>query len=280
MSNIIKHQPYDSLQIQTKFGLLHYDIPANLTREQQAILKAYTEPKIATLPDIELDAFVLRQINQALLLLGHSKQLQTEQEQAIMSDAISSLVREKYSFLTLKDIELAFQMATRGEFKTSPEDVVMVNLEKVSQWLKTYHRKNRAEVISNLKPAEPTKQKPEDYNPELDLDSFVQKVRAGQEITETEWICQTAQHYDRLNKSGAFTITNEQRKAIYQEEREKLQEEGKNRMLHISTETRFLFRAFVEGQTGENQYEKEVKTNCKIRVFREYVQQLANQKAA
>lgn len=268
------------IQIQTKYGLLRYETPEHLTPEQQSVLAAYMAPKIATIPDVELEAFILRQINQALLLLGHSRQLQTPEEQSVMSDAISELIRKKYSFLTLPEIGLIFKKGVQGDYKHSPEDVVMVNLEKVHSWIKAYHSRTRAEVVASLKPVVPEKQKPEDYNPETDFSQFLQKVKTGVEITEAEWVCQTAQHYDRLNSSNAFNISTQHRKSIYQEEREKHKEAGKNRMLHINTETRFLFRAFVEGQTGENQYEKEVKTNCKIRVFREYVQELAKQQKA
>lgn len=279
MTNLPQKQP-DLLQIPTKYGVLRYEMPKDLSSEKQAILEAYLAPKINTVSDSELDDFTLRQINQALILLGHSRQLNDANEQGMMSDAISEIIRGKYHFLTMQEVGLIFKMGVQGDFKNSPEEVVMINVEKVHSWIKAYLNAKRGEVIATLKPAEPEKLPPADYNPESDFEILLQKVRNGQEVSQAEWICQTAQHYDRLNKSASFTLTADQRRAIFQEERDKLVKEGKNRMLHISTETRFMFRAFMENQPGENQYEKEVATICRIRVFREYVETLAKQTAA
>lgn len=280
MSNLQKYQPTESVQIQTKFGLLYYVAPKDLTKEQKAILAAYTAPKIATVSDIELDAFILRQINQALVLLGHSNTLKNTDEQASMSDAFTELIKGKFSFLTLEDIALVFKMGIQGEFKLKPEEVVMISITQISQWLKYYHKKTRAEVIAQLKPAEAPKGKPEGYNPETDFNALLQKVKAGDPVTDTEWVCQTGQHYERLNNSNAFNLSTQQRQVIYQEEREKRKEAGQADNLQRKKDTRFAFLAFMEGQAGDNQFEKEVKTNCKIRVFREYVQALAKSKAA
>lgn len=280
MGNLIKQEPTFLVHKATRHGTLIHEAPESLTKEQRVILKAYTEPAIYTISDMELLPKISGMIGRALIELGHKNSLNDDAEFKIMQDAIYSDIRERYDFFSVQDIELVFKFGARGDFKSKPDDVVFLNREQVNKWLKCYHGSKRADVVASLKPAGPKKEAPPDYNPETDFGNLLQKIKSGAAVTDTEWICQTAQHYDRLNNAGSFNITNEERKAIFQEERNRLIENGKNRMLHVNTETRFMFRAFMESQPGENQYQKEVATICRIRVFREYVEALAKTKAA
>lgn len=280
MTDLIKRESTFLVQKETRHGTLIHEAPEALTKEQRSILAAYTAPAIHTLTDRELLPQISGMIGRALIELGHKNSLKDDPDFKIMQDAIFSDIRERYEFFSLQDLELVFKFGTRGDFKSKPDDVVFLNREQVNRWLKCYHGTKRAEVVTSLKPVEPKRERPADYNPETDFESLLQKVKSGQGVSDTEWICQTAQHYDRLNKAESFNLTTEQRKAIFQEERERLITEGKHRMLHVNTETRFMFRAFMESHPGENQYQKEVTTICRIRVFREYVQELAKQNAA
>jgi hypothetical protein len=270
MEGLIKAEGTFLVHKITKYGTLVHVAPEYLTKEQKSIVEAYTAPNLTTLSDKELLPKLSGIIARAFIELGHKKSLEDDNEFKIMLNAIYTDIREKYEFLSVPDLELIFKFGARGDFKNKPEDVVFINRDQVNNWLKCYHRQKRADVITQLLPLEKPKEKPKEYNAENDFNTFVQKIKAGEPVNDTEWICQTAQHYERLKQSNAFNLSTAERAAIYREEREKLKHEGKNKMLHVNTETRFLFRAFVEGQKEENHYEKEVITNCKIRIFKDY----------
>ncbi len=104
------------------------------------------------------------------------------------------------------------------------------------------------------------------------LQSFIQKVKDGYQPTPLDWVCQTASHYQRLDTAGTFGLSIEEKRRIYQEEKDLVQRNAKYNLEHVGLLTKGAYTAFAAGNTANNTYEKQVLTNCRIRVFREYVE--------
>jgi len=277
MSTTIIHQkPSNLLLIPVGTGMMQYEILPGATMAQKSILAALNAPKIKDLTDRELDTLLFAFVNKALILLGHSRQLNGDDDQHVLISELALMLREKWHFYTAKELQLVLQMGVRGDLKNKPEDVVFLNIEQVNSWLKKYKEVNRPEAMKHLKPYEAPKQQPKYCDMEALLQSFIDLLQAGHPATELAWICQTATHYQWMDTAGIFGLSLEDKKRIYAEEKALVERNAKYKLEHVNAVTKGAFAVFMSNSNAANPYEKEVLTNCRIRVFRQYVERQLN----
>jgi len=132
--------------------------------------------------------------------------------------------------------------------------------------------RRRTAVPRPLAPAGPEPLAPKSYNLEALLQNLISKMKKGYEPSELTWICETATHYQRLDIAGAFGLSLEDKKRIYAEEKILVERNAKYKLEHVQPVTKGAFALFTSKADAANPYEKEVLTNCRIRVFREYVE--------
>lgn len=281
MSNIqLKPNGSELLQISTPSGAMLYQVVPSATPSQRSVLAALNAPKVKEVNDEALTTVLLGCVNKGLVLLGQTRQWVDDNDQATFIKELNRLIREKWSYYTIKEIALVMELGVRGELKGKPDEVVFLNIEQVNRWFKHYRAENKPAAMKALAPYEPAKEAPADYDRGRELESFISKIREGASVAELEWIIQAGVHYKWLDSEGHLGLTIEEKKAIYEEEKALVVRNAKYNMEHVSILTKFIFGAFVNGQDGTNHYEKLTLTNCRVRAFKEYIQKQIKAKAA
>jgi hypothetical protein len=281
MSNIqLIPNSAELLQISTPSGAMMYQVISSATPSQRSVLAALNAPKVNAISDKDLTDLLIACVNKGLILLGHTRQWADSQDQATFIKELNLMIRENWSYYTAQEVKLVMELGVRGELKVKPDEVVFLNIEQVNRWFKVYRHENKPAAMAALKPYEPTHEAPEGFSIQNELQAFIARIQEGYDPTELEWITQSAQHYQWLDNEGLLGLSTEDKKAIYQEEKVLVIRKAKYNLEHVSVITKFVFGMFVNGQDASNSYEKETKTNCRIRAFRGYVQKQINQKAA
>lgn len=280
MNKLIKQDSSELLQISTPSGAMLYQVIPTATPAQRSILAALNAPKVIFINDKDLTDLLIACVNKGLILLGHTRQWSDQQDQATFIKELVLLIRERWSFYTAQEVKLVMELGVRGELKSKPDEVVFLNIEQVNRWFKNYRAEKKPEAMKALSPYEPAKEAPEDFSNQKELDSFLIRVQEGYAPTELDWIIQSGLHYKWLDSEGLLGLTIDDKKAIYQEEKELVKRNAKYNLEHVNVITKFIYGMFVNGQDPTNSYEKLTLTNCRVRAFKEYIQKQTKQKAA
>lgn len=276
---VIQH-PNSSGLVRYQQSGVTYEPTGSTTPSDLAILKAVNGRKVSQAKDAELDAVLIKSINTAVLLLGQKNQWKDENDQRPLVNELYRMIRQKYSYYTLEEVELIFQLGARGELKVRPTDVVFLNIEQISSWFRVYKNDCKAKAISTCRRIEETKPDPA-YDPKNMLREAIELLAGKQQIPATMLVALQACYYDKFEKAGLIQLSLQEKQEIYQEERQKELDKAKTDASNRAPEKRFsykLFREAVENLvplSNDNPFERRVRGNCRSRVFLQALQELA-----
>ncbi|GAB3822245.1 hypothetical protein [Pontibacter rugosus] len=276
---IIKHPNSASLVRYEQAGVT-YEPTDFTTPSDLAILQAVNGRKVSECKDAELDAVLIKSINTAVLLLGQKNQWKDELDQRPLVNELYRMIRQKYSYYTLEEVELIFRLGSRGELKVKQTDVVFLNIEQVSSWFRVYKNDCKAKAISNCRRIEESKPKT-NYDPKNMLREALGLMANKQDLPPTMLTLLQACYYDKFEKAGLIQLSLEEKKQIHLEEREKELERTKADASNRGPEKRFAYRLFKEAVqklaplSNDNPFERRVRGNCRERVFKQTLQELA-----
>ncbi|MEJ8803155.1 hypothetical protein [Pontibacter sp. H249] len=214
----IKHpESAGVVQYQSAGSLISFLPTQKTTPADLQIIQAMNGRKVSAVNDAELDMVITRAFNKALLLLGHKHQWGAAEEQTLLLGDLNRLLRQRYSYYTIEEVDLVFSMGARGELKVKPTDIVFLNIEQISSWLRVYKNDCKAKAIQTCNRIEELPRQ-RDYKPLSFLQEGVEKA-ASDALTEDDLTHLTGCYYDRFKKAKAFSMPSEKMWEIYHEER-------------------------------------------------------------
>jgi len=276
---IIQH-PHTAALVRYQAAGITYEPTASTTPTELAILRAINGRRVSQVKDSELDTVLIKCINTAILLLGQKNQWKDESDQLPLVSELARMIRQKYSYYTLEELEIIFRLGSSGELKLKPTDVVFLNIEQVSSWLRVFKNDTRAKAISSCRKIEEGPPK-EQYDPRQDLQQAIELLKQGKEVDPLALRVLMACYYDKFEREGLILLSLEEKKQIHQEEREKELRKAREDASNRAADKKFaygLFREAVEKLaplSDQNPFERRVRGNCRERVFKQALQELA-----
>ena len=113
----------------------------NLSATETKMVKAREACCVRDLDRKELFRLVAQGIQIALFNLGRNPR--DKEELRLTVSGICKDLRTHYPSMTTDDFSLLMELGSRGEFKTKEDEVVMVTISSVYQWVKSYIRQRR-----------------------------------------------------------------------------------------------------------------------------------------
>jgi len=113
----------------------------NLSVAETKMVKAGEACRIRDIDRKELFRLVAQGIQIALFNLGRNPR--DKEELRLTVSGICKDLRTHYPSLTADDFSLLMELGSRGEYKTKEDEVVMVTISSVYQWVRLYIRQRR-----------------------------------------------------------------------------------------------------------------------------------------
>lgn len=107
-----------------------------LSELEKSVITGYHGTRIANLEDNVIKNAITSSVTTALYNLGQS--IKTLQERQILEAKILNDLKFYSKGLSTADIQTAFELGSKGEFKTKPDEVLFLSPEKVHSWIKAY----------------------------------------------------------------------------------------------------------------------------------------------
>lgn len=250
-------------------------MPTSATTPQDlAILQAMQDRRVSQASDQELDRLLNAAINKGLLLLGHKNQLTSTVDQALMVTEVSNMIRQNWHYLTLREVELVFEMGVRGELKTRPDQIVFLNIEQVGSWFQVYRNDRKPKAVQSARKEEPEQAEVDplafDEIRIAYLKDQVEKIRESQYRdfdagdVYSEW----------LQRIGVIRLTNEEKLQIKFEEAAELIRIA--RITDLDPASRWELKRFMHSPVMQrnNRYELRLRSLCKKRVLKDFILQV------
>lgn len=242
--------------------IISKDLSPALTNQEQGIILAAREPKIKDMKKAEVANKITDLVGMAFVILNQSK-MEKEDRVTLQNQIVKDLY-EKFQFFTLKEVENAFYLGTRGELKTKPDEIVFMSIAQIYQWLNNYR--------TNVKRAAMKKQI--DFEAKSEEIEIEEKKRLAEEFMKGEVVRSFNDYhssngiydplavvYDYLDKKGFVKLSNSRKKEIYNQcfEKYKAEHEGGNTIAEYALNKKIL----SEIEAGSSRIQAIVKLRAK-----------------
>ena len=198
----------------------HDDLAPLLSAQERTIVLAARENKIRDVKPIEIANKVTELITAALVALGHTKN--EILDRAKLEKAIVNDLQNSFTTLTLKEVENAFYLGSRGHFKNKPDEVIFMSVSIVYNWLvkyqleikraamkKQYEFETLQQTIMNENERQNKIKEARDLNIEAVKEGYGQFIN-GHEIYDPLNVV-----YDFLDSEGLINLSIDRKKEIY-----------------------------------------------------------------
>lgn len=140
-------------------ALARLDSPAALLptpAQRAAELLAAHEPQARALSELELIDALIDPLLGAAALLGHRNTLAHEDDLTLLCQGVAKLIQRRYPAFNLAEIREAILRGASGDYKTGrPDEVLLVSLPQIGDWLAGYQRVARAAAVLDAPKPEP-----------------------------------------------------------------------------------------------------------------------------
>jgi len=119
-------------------------------REAAGLILATDQPKCSEMAPEVLQASIVPLITGVAFLLGHRNSLTESADLKMLSKALATVIKRRFSGLKMAEISAAWQRGASGEYKQRPDEVLMPSLPALTQWLERYQQTTRAEALKAL----------------------------------------------------------------------------------------------------------------------------------
>ena len=231
-----------------------------------AVLKAYSsEGALKHLPDAEVVQSLDRFISAAAIAAGHKN---TFTDQFTLKETVKGVLtflKLKKSGLRLGEVKIAISYGSYGMFG----DFANINVKQINQWIEAYDTEMRRPAFER-KPEEQIKgrsqEEIEEENNKLSRDGIIEvynkSLEAKQNLFKDDF--KNLAFYSYLERLNLIDVPLDQKKKIFEEERDKAVKTAR------STDPRSeSLREYL--QTGSGSFKKKVQTRCKLRVFKDWI---------
>jgi hypothetical protein len=194
------------------------NLAPSLTAQETQIVIASKGKQIKDIGKLEVANKVMEYFGAALLVLNHSKM--DVKDRGIMQQQIVADLYDRFSFFTLKEVENAFYMGSRGLLKSKPEEVVFMSIAQVYQWLYMYRVQVKREAMKKqiefeAKQEEQDKEKKISENVRMTLQMIREQYELYLEGKEPHDPINVL--YDFMDKRGLVKLSDDRKKEIYKQ---------------------------------------------------------------
>jgi hypothetical protein len=193
------------------------ELSPSLTNQEAKVVLSARGERIKDLKKKVVANKITELFGAALVVINHSNKIGSE-DRIAMEQVIVADLFEKFGNFTLKEVENAFWMGTRGELKNRPEDIVFMSIAQVYQWLNNYRITVKRESMK----------KQVDFEAKKEYESVEEKKKNALLIVRNDLIKAYNDFkqglpiydpinvlYDHLDKLGLVMISNVRKKEIY-----------------------------------------------------------------
>jgi hypothetical protein len=247
------------------------ELSPSLTSQEARIVLSSRGTKIKDLKKKEVANKVTDLFGASLVVLNHPNKIGKEDRLA-MEQVIVNDLYEKFAGYTLKEVENAFWMGSRGQLKAKPEDVVYMSIAQVYQWLISYRIVIKRDALKKQLDFEAKHEEKVKEGKIKEMEELMRKtiIASWNDFKEGGEIIDPVGHiYDWLDKRGHIKLSKDRKKEIYAEAQEALKDRVKQRNGKIKAssvgeyfENKKIIEA-LEGQSIPSQVQSQIKIVAK-----------------
>ncbi len=191
---------------------------------EKKIIESMFALKVMEATDDQLKDAVSSSVTNAMYNLGVKTPLygtpefdNAIQERMILESRIRIDLKMHFQILTIEEIKNAFDLGSKGEFRTKPDEVLYLSPEKIYGWFKAYKfgvkreaSKKLVEVIQREEKAKEITEEQKEKIVMIGLLSSFEAFKNTGEVTDYGNV-----KYDKLDQLGLIRFTVERKKEIY-----------------------------------------------------------------
>lgn len=186
---------------------------SELTPSERRIADAAASTQIRFCEKKDLFAEVTKAIQTGFFNLGYKPKEQDELR--LTASGVCRDLVSKFQGLTIEDVKIVIELGSKGEFKSKPDDVIMITVSSVYQWLGKYVQLRR-EAVAKLPEPEELKQVDQEeierqFVNDCILADWHRSVKAGACLIQDEY----GAVFDYLSKKGILRASDECRVKAY-----------------------------------------------------------------
>lgn len=191
----------------------HSQANSSLSTSDQRIIEASMATRIRFCDKRDLFSEVTQAIQAGFFNLGYKPK--EKDELKITAAAVCRDLVSKFQGLTVEDVKIVIDMGSKGDFKTKPDDVIMITVSSIYQWLRKYVELRREAVAKIPEPEEVKQVDPEEIERQFVndciLSDWYRSVEAGVCLVKDEY----GAIFDYLTKKGILSASDDERRETY-----------------------------------------------------------------
>jgi hypothetical protein len=250
-----------------------------LSESESMIVRHSQGVKVLKSKKSDLAKLVADIIDSSLITLGFLKTKYVTDERNIIENEILKDIISKFSFLTFEEIKEAVRLGCRGEFKASPDEVIIFSVATVYRWLKSYSDTLRREALKkqarfeqdNVKKKEPTEEEKEKFEREFFWNCIIEPYKKYLETDEYTFDNRGNVIYNKLDKFGLIPFTTERKKEFIEQAKERV------KATLVATITTDNLRKLREVEENRSEGYSLVKSEAKDIALRAFFKELKDQ---
>jgi hypothetical protein len=212
--------------------------PALSESEKKVVLAEQSE-RIRNVEPVDLANELINYLNEAYVILGHSKKV-TDQEVTVMAKLIIDKLQEKYPNYRSSEIWNAIRNGAFGEYD---DEVVYISARNVIRWCVKYQSnkseallkqmKHKARLTEAQKEAQ-RKEKRKEYWEGLanEVEKDFNLLQENKPLGVNAWL-----YYTSLDELGLIDVPTEEKKELFEKTFEDLKQKSKEKFERIETGT-------------------------------------------
>lgn len=208
---------------------------AGLSDLEKSVINAQQAKKVIEASERDLKNAITSGVTSAMFNLGVKAPTDKEQfeaalnERKILESRILIDIKFHFKGLTTEDIKNAFELGSKGEFKSKPEDVLFLSPEKIFSWLKAYKAQVKEPVLKKKLILDQKQSKQREYSEEerQKMIKEAEVININRLKEEYEKFLQGGKPddpvnvlYDFLDKKGLVRLSNARKREIWVQARQ------------------------------------------------------------
>jgi hypothetical protein len=216
---------------------------------EKHIIQSTMAVKACLAPQEDLRDAITSGVTTALYNLGTS--FKNADERQVFESRVFIEIGYHFQTFTLEEIKNAFNLGSLGHFRTKPDEVLFMSIEKVFSWFKAYKfgvKRDISKKIAEIEQKEEKAKEPtQEEKEKIVLNGVLASFEAFKKTGEVKDYGNVT--YDTLDKMALIPFTNQRKKEIYtQAERifkaSKIDDrEFTKRLKEMSSETQNIIKA-------------------------------------
>lgn len=254
-----------------------------LTPLDQAVVKASKTRRVKDIPESELWETVKTQLQIAVRDIGHSPLGDSDLE-VLVNRTTSNLIN-KFPAITEGEFKHAVNLGSLGEFKSKPDEFLMVSVASVYNWIKSYQSIRREAVAKVVEP-EPEKVWTQEEIEAVErrfigtfiMEPWKESKKTGKAVKVKQDLAGGI--FDIFEKKGILKPSNEQKIKTYTKIRERLKSSlsksnyGKSEWFYIDQYREDGFDKRPKHEKERNPFFTDAVRMTKQEIIRQYFQTL------